>query len=282
MSIKVNNLSKYSAKALNLFLYYILIYKHLISYIISKQDDYLVPPKRIIFIGDGDFRDIGNEFLKYFADYGNLKPDDRVLDVGCGIGRMALPLTNYLSDKGEYWGFDIVKEGIDWCRTIYPIRFKNFHFQLADIYNRTYNHRGYFQASNYKFPYENSYFDFIFLTSVFTHMLLEEIENYISEISRVIKPNKNFLATFFLLNSESLGNINSSLSSLEFKFEIDGGLTTNSHTPEDAVAFDENIIKEIYEKHGLEIYTPIHYGAWCGRDCFVSYQDIIIATKRGK
>ena len=57
----------------------------------------LVPPRRLSFVGAGDFTAIGLEFLRYFQDLGGLRPTDHVLDVGCGIGRMALPLTGYLS-----------------------------------------------------------------------------------------------------------------------------------------------------------------------------------------
>jgi hypothetical protein len=57
-----------------------------------------VPPPERIFVGDGGFLPIGVEFLKWFVRLGDLKPDERVLDLGCGIGRMeplrALPLSS--------------------------------------------------------------------------------------------------------------------------------------------------------------------------------------------
>ena len=43
-----------------------------------------------------------------------LKPEHRVLDIGCGVGRVALPLTRYLT-SGTYDGFDIVKR---WIRCV--------------------------------------------------------------------------------------------------------------------------------------------------------------------
>jgi 2-polyprenyl-3-methyl-5-hydroxy-6-metoxy-1,4-benzoquinol methylase len=73
----------------------------------------MVPPRTMYhFVGDGDYKAVGMEFRNLFTQYGGLKPEHRVLDVGCGIGRMAVPLTEYLSGPGEYRGFDIVKKGV--------------------------------------------------------------------------------------------------------------------------------------------------------------------------
>ena len=47
--------------------------------------------------GSAAFKAIGNEFLGYLVDLSALQPGDAVLDVGCGSGRMALPLTGYLN-----------------------------------------------------------------------------------------------------------------------------------------------------------------------------------------
>ena len=54
---------------------------------------------------------MGRRFLEQFVALGGLKPDHHVLDVGCGIGRMALPLTTFLSAGGEYREFDPVGKG---------------------------------------------------------------------------------------------------------------------------------------------------------------------------
>ncbi len=59
----------------------------------TENRDELISPRRLIFVGDGDFKSKGNEFLKYFIEIGGIKKTDHVLDVGCGIGRMAVPLT---------------------------------------------------------------------------------------------------------------------------------------------------------------------------------------------
>ena len=250
-----------------------------IDLLLGRRDE-LTPPKGMTFVGYGNFKKIGGEFLRYFIELGGLKPNEKVLDVGCGIGRMAVPLTKYLKDGGVYEGFDIVADGIDWCRKKITPKYPVFHFQLADIYNKRYNPKGKYKASDYKFPYENESFDFVFLTSVFTHMLPKDMENYFSEIVRVLKRNGRCLITFFLLNTESLKLIDARLSTLDFKYYIKGYRTINKNRPESAVAYDEKFIKDIYEKYELNIVEPIHYGSWCGRGNFLSYQDIIMASKK--
>lgn len=243
----------------------------------SGKRNKLIPPRSKIFIGDGHFEEIGREFLGYFIDIANLKPGEKVLEVGCGIGRMALPLTGYLSEQGEYRGLDIVAEGIDWCRKKITPRFPQFHFQLADVFNNLYNAGGQYKAEEYRFPYEDDYFDFVFLTSVFTHMVPKEVENYLGEIARVLKKGGRALITFFLINEESRAFVESGNS--KFNREFEGCLVIDANLPEAAIAYEESYIKTLMGKYGLEISDPVYYGSWSKRDVFLSSQDIILAHK---
>jgi len=251
---------------------------------LSGQRDQLTPPKKLrAFIGinsEKDFKSVGDEFFKYFIDLGKLKLYERVLDVGCGIGRMAVPLTEYLNEKGSYEGFDIYAEGINWATKSISSKFPNFHFKFVDIQNKSYNPEGKFKASDFKFPYENDYFDFIFLTSVFTHMLPKDLENYLSELVRVLKTNGRCLITFFLLDEESSKLVETKQSSMDFKYTLAEGLRTiDNKEPENALAYDENHVKMLYKKYGLTIEEPVRYGCWSGRKKCLSLQDIIVAHK---
>jgi len=60
----------------------------------------------------------GRLFLPHLIELGELKPTHTVLDVGCGIGRVAIPLTKFLSE-GMYYGFDIVPSAITRCQKTY-------------------------------------------------------------------------------------------------------------------------------------------------------------------
>lgn len=244
--------------------------------------DKLIPPKGIVFVGSGDYRKVGEGFLRHFIELGGLKPNEKVLDVGCGIGRIAVPLTKYLNNEGGYEGFDIVAYGIKWCQKKITPKYPNFRFQLAEIYNEVYNRKAKYRASEYKFPYDDNSFDFVFLTSVFTHMLPQDMENYFSEIARVLKRNGRCLITFFLLNESSLPLIDAKKSTLDFKYDFKAYRSIDKTAPEAAVAYHEESVRDLYNKYGLNIVEPIRYGSWCERKQFLDYQDIIIAVKKQK
>lgn len=250
--------------------------------VLSGKRDRFTPPAWRNFVGGGDFKMIGNEFFKYFVEMGALQPHEKVLEVGCGIGRMAVPLMGYLKKEkgGSYDGFDIVDHGIDWCRKKITRTAPHFHFQWADIYNYGYNPVGKYLAEDYQFPYENESFDFVFLTSVFTHMLTPAVENYFFEINRVLKPGGRCLITYFLLNRESMKSVNTQSSTIDFKYKVNGYRIKDPDIPEAAVAYDESYIRGLYGKNNLHVIPPLHYGSWCGRKKFLSYQDIVVAVKK--
>jgi len=239
----------------------------------------MVPPRMMYFVGDGDYKAVGLEFCRLFTEYGGLTPEHHVLDVGCGIGRMAVPLTGYLAGGGDYHGFDIVKKGVEWCQANITPRHPNFHFLHSDVRNRFYNPHGVYEAASYRFPYDHGSFDFVFLTSVFTHMFPADMENYTREIARVLRAGGSSLITMFLLNEESKRFIEKGSSTQNFVYPLEGCVTTDPTNPEGSLAFEESYVRNMFGRCGLSVREPIHPGSWCGRPEFLSYQDVVIATK---
>ncbi len=79
----------------------------------------LVPPKEKINVGRGDFEAVGDKFFKDIVETCKISPQMHILDVECGIGRLARPFTEYLNKNGYYHGFDILEEDIKWCQKQY-------------------------------------------------------------------------------------------------------------------------------------------------------------------
>src|SRR5437867_6142389 len=69
----------------------------------------MIPARSEIFAGSVDgFARSGETLVERLVELGGLRPDSKVLDVGCGIGRLAVPLTRHLGETGSYDGLDIV------------------------------------------------------------------------------------------------------------------------------------------------------------------------------
>lgn len=241
--------------------------------------DDLIPPARLHTVGDTDFRATGDEFFGLFRDLVDLRPDDRVLDVGCGIGRIARPLAGYLKDGGSYDGFDVAEIAIKWCSRNYGPRHPNFRFRHVEVANGSYNPAGAQSAETFTFPYEAASFDFVFLTSVFTHMVPAEVRRYIEEIERVLAPGGRCLSTFFLLNDESRALIEAGRSTQSFRDVEPPYAIVDPENPEAAVAYEEEWALDTLSTAGLSPRRPPSFGSWPGRETFTSYQDIVISDK---
>jgi ubiquinone/menaquinone biosynthesis C-methylase UbiE len=242
----------------------------------------LLPPEELQHYvgrsGDG-FKAAGAEFLGYLVDLCGLQPGDAVLDVGCGPGRMALPLTGYLNRTGRYAGFDLSREAIAWCTENISGSHPNFDFRVLDFQNRKYNPKGKYTASNFRFPYPDESFDVVLLASVFTHMLPQDVECYLREIVRVLKPGGRSLITFFLLNDESSALGKQGKAVFNFEHEMQGYRTASAENPEAAIAYPEAFVRDLHGKCGLKLREPLRYGKWCGRTDGMSGQDVVIAVK---
>ncbi len=235
------------------------------------------PPEDLhICFGGGNFRAIGNKMIATCKDKLRLKPHEKVLDIGCGIGRLAFPLLEYLDESGGYDGFDTFPVGVNWCAENITPEFPNFNFSLVDIFNTTYNPSGQVKGSEFVFPYEDNSFDLVILNSVFTHMMPDDIIHYISEIKRVLNDGGRIFATFFLINKDSLELMNQGKSVHDFyKFGI--FYTADPKDPMDAVGYDDKFVYNIFEKHGFKV-QEVMFGNWCGRKS-INHQDIVLLTR---
>lgn len=247
----------------------------------GAADDLPRPPQELAaWVGPANFREVGEEYVSYLVELAGLRPTDRVLDVGCGVGRMALPLTRVLQDGGTYDGFDVMEAPIRWCREHVSPRFPHFRFQHVDVRNGFYSPAGAAAATEIRYPYEDASFDLVLLASVFTHLIPTERDHYLAEIARVLRPGGKCLASFFLLNEESLALIRAGLSpGLPFPHRREGHRLNDAVHPEAAVAHDEAFVLRSYRDRRLTLDPSIRYGTWCGRLDGLSYQDIVVATR---
>ncbi len=235
-----------------------------------------VPPAELMLCGDGDFRAIGAEFLGHFVRRGGLTPDDRVLDLGCGVGRMALPLTQYLQG-GTYMGLDVIAPAIAWCsETITPV-YPAFTFSHLDVLHPLYNPAGGIAPDGATLPLPDASADFVALVSVLTHLDERMLCRYAREIARVLAPGGRCFATAFLLNRPSRAGIARVAARPAFPDVPEAKvLHAEPEAPLAAVAFDEDLLLARFLDAGLKRRRPAAYGHWSGREHGLSFQDICV------
>ena len=234
---------------------------------VSGRRDPELPPHRYRQIGPGDFRERGKWLASLLVRNG-LEADHRVLDIGCGIGRVALGLTTVLSPAGSYEGFDVDARAIQWCTEHLSPRFPNFRFTHADVATARHNREG-MPAAEYCFPFDDANFDFAFATSVFTHLEMDAALRYFAEAHRVLRPGGIVLATVFLLDGTP--------SKLEFPIDRGDHRLTRSGS---GVAFAEGSVGALLP---AELWSDVRIqrGSWQSGGTFsVLTQDVITARRR--
>ncbi|OIS94425.1 class I SAM-dependent methyltransferase [Brucella cytisi] len=233
-----------------------------------------------VFVGDGDYRAVGAEFLGHFIRKGGLRPDAHVLDIGSGIGRMAVPLTQYLDPaKARYSGIDPVAGGVNWCRQYITSRYPNFEFRHIDIAHDLYNPKGAVSGLNLVLPFADKSFDFIIMTSVVTHLTSDEVKTYLDQISRVLAPGGKLFMTAFVVDDVAARDRHGKRDKrLAFERHGNGPCWFVPELPPlAAVGFENGFLDRALTGAKLTLETK-SFGHWRGIEGD-HYQDLFIASR---
>jgi SAM-dependent methyltransferase len=241
--------------------------------------DPLLPPRRLLSGDYSDFQRIGQRFLQYFVELAGLEPQHRVLDVGCGVGRMAVPLMGYLSDRGTYDGFDVVSREVEWCEREITPRRPSFRFRLVDVHNARYNPTGTVAPAEFEWPYPDASFDLVLASSVFTHLRPDAADRYLGEAARVLRPGGALFATYFLLDELTRGLAAAGRSHYSFTHGAGPAWSTDPAVFEAAVAYELDHIHARHDHHGIPIET-LRRGEWSGAGDALTWQDVVVARTR--
>lgn len=230
-------------------------------------------------IGGGNFLETSSEFLGLMIEQAELKKKDHILDIGCGLGRMAYALVYYLDPDSRYEGFDIMPSLVARAQKFISPHFPHFHFRHVNVWNKFYHPQGTEKPSSFRFPYEDASFHFALLTSVFTHMLTADIRHYLSEIYRILAEKGRCLFSCFLMTDESKKLIKEQKSTQQLIHPFgDHCYVFSVEYPEAAIGYEKSFLLDLIKAAGFHV-KKICPGSWCGRTNALNYQDIIVIEK---
>jgi SAM-dependent methyltransferase len=124
----------------------------------------------------GDFEAAGQLEFLLLMQHG-LQKNHTVIDVGCGSGRLAFQLKDYL--RGRYVGIDVVPELWQYAQKLCAR--DDWKFSAAP---------------GLTIPEPDNSADFVCFFSVFTHLLHEESYTYLNDARRVLKPGGQIVISF--------------------------------------------------------------------------------------
>lgn len=131
--------------------------------------------------------------------------DSRVLDVGCGMGRLPTGILSRVGEIQGYTGIDVMERAIHWCKRNIGQHHPTFNFIHVNASNQLYNPNGQSINTDFRLPLEDESVDIIYLYSVFSHMTADHVQVYLKEFRRLLVSSGGIFLTTFI--EENVPNV---------------------------------------------------------------------------
>ena len=145
------------------------------------------------FKKDADFVAAGVRDARMLRRRAGLTKAKRVLDWGCGAGRLAIGIKHLMGHVEDYHGVDIQPELLTWAKD--HLTDEHTRFTLVDAHNARYNPDG---EQSFHIPADDGSVDVLYAYSVFSHMLTADLAGYGATIARVLAPEGRAWVTAFV------------------------------------------------------------------------------------
>jgi SAM-dependent methyltransferase len=235
-------------------------------------------------VGGGDPELIAQEVVTAIEKYAKLNASDSILDVGCGCGRIAAALTQYVDRKSRYIGIDIVPGLIDFARNFITPRYPYFKFLLLNESNKTYDWwlrpEGEIGIAKVTEGVSAQSIDLAISVSLFTHLDYPSALEMLTSIHHTLKANGRVFMTVFVLDASARGGIEAGRTAFSFKQRTPSGklFAEKSEDPTFAVAYDDGLLDELISSAGFQLERRVP-GYWSIGGTGETFQDVLILRR---
>ena len=145
------------------------------------------------FKNDAAFIKTAVRDVKRLEKYCDLGKQSRLLDWGCGAGRLAIGVREHLGRVADYHGVDVQAELVDWAEA--NLAGPGFRFTCVDVSNERYNPDG---TPERTLAADPGSVDVFYAYSVFSHMNDEDTPAYLRLIGEALAPAGRAFVTCFV------------------------------------------------------------------------------------
>jgi SAM-dependent methyltransferase len=167
---------------------------------------------------------------------------DLVFDFGCGCGRVARQLALSGSAPKRYVGIDLHAGMVAWAAENLAPRLSGFEFIHHNVYNPGFNPDPALPR-HAAFPIRDRSVSLLLALSVFTHLVQEQAEHYLSEAARTLRADGVMIASFFLFDRRYFPMLQ----------DFQSAIYINAYDPTNAVIFDRAWLLAALRDRGLGI-----------------------------
>jgi len=248
-------------KDIKMFLHYKVL--SLLNKNFVRYKEIFLPPRYlrhcVDFKNDETFLQFAQHDVERLIENCHLHNDKCILDVGSGTGRLAIGILNQLGEIHAYRGIDILPLQVNWCQHYITSHHPMFQFECLDLKNSRYNPKGEDLSFNFRFPFEESDFDIIYLYSVFSHMEEKDICVYLHDFRRVIKKDGYLFFTAFVEKNVPDVTINPD------NYRLDWG-----DSPLHCVRYNFDYLNKVLERYGFFISNFLYASDTDGQSAVIA------------
>jgi len=153
----------------------------------------------------------------------------------------------------------------------------HFRFTFADVYAGGHNREGVVKADAFQFPFPDSTFDIVIASSVFTHMEADAIENYVTQISRTLKPGGRCFMSIFLFDQEAEAAVAQGTTIFDFRYALGACLNFDRERPHEGVACRKPWLLDVLKRNSLCL-DVIEPGNWRQVRSYEIRQGYVVAS----
>ena len=235
-------------------------------------------------VGGGDPELVAQEVIRVIEKYTNLASSESILDVGCGCGRIAAALTQYVDQKSHYIGIDIVPGLIDFARNFITPRYPSFQFVLLNQSNSSYDSWRQKEAetgiARLTEAASAQSIDLAISVSLFTHLDFAPALAMLTSIRDALKNDGRLFMTIFVLDASARDGVEAGRTAFSFKHRTPSGklFAEKNDDPTFAVAYDGALLDELISSAGFQLERRVA-GYWSIGGTGETFQDVLVLKK---